>query len=149
MADERIESGSAAAPDVEPRNAEADALLREVETSGALPPGVSADAAVSGVLCTLAMRLSGGEASDFFAALPQGIRPLLRTCTLHQGITAQLFDRAGFVRKVAHHFGVDDDAAEPLARAVLRATRARISEGELHGVEGQLPKELKELWTHG
>lgn len=148
MAEERIEGAAGAAPGEE-RNAEADALLREVETSGALPPGVSADAAVSAVLCTLAMRLSGGEASDFFAALPEGIRPLMRTCTLHQGISAQLFDKAGFVRKVAHHFGVRDEQAEPLARAVLRATRTRISEGELHGVEGQLPKELKELWTHG
>ena len=156
MADERIERGTGdAAPATRmprtgaQRSADADALLREVEASGALPQGVNADAAVSAVLCTLAMRLSGGEASDFFEALPSGIRPLLRTCTVHQGITAQLFDKAGFVRKVAHHFGVGEEQAEPVVRAVLRATRTRISEGELHGVEGQLPKELKELWTHG
>jgi uncharacterized protein (DUF2267 family) len=29
---------------------------------------------------------------------------------------------------------------------VLAAVRRRLPEGEVHGVEGQLPKELKELW---
>ncbi|WP_373048775.1 DUF2267 domain-containing protein [Vulgatibacter sp.] len=149
MAEGYIEGAHSAGPGMVRLHESAEELLRDVEASGALPEGVTAEAAVSGVLCTLAMRLTGGEASNFFASLPDGIRPLLRTCTLHQDQAAQLFDKPAFIRKVAHHFGLGDDDAEPIARAVLRATRARIPTGELHGVEGQLPKDLKELWTHG
>lgn len=133
--------------------AESQRLFSEIETSGALPEGVDARSAVGGVLCTLALRLTAGEARDFIASLPDDVRPLLRACTPHRAPkhdeAGQLFGKEEFVRKVAHHFKIDEEEAEPLARAVLRATRTRISEGELHGVEGQLPKELKELWTHG
>jgi len=46
-------------------------LLREVEASGALPEGIRAEDAVSGVLDTLATRLTAGEAHGVEGQLPK------------------------------------------------------------------------------
>lgn len=124
----------------------AEDFFAEVEGSGNLPAGVDVRDAASGVLCTLALRLSAGEAGDFFDALPPGLRSVVATCSLHRDTASQLFGREEFIRKVAHHCRIREDQAEPLARTVLHAVRRRLPEGEIHGVEGQLPKELKEFW---
>ncbi len=124
----------------------ADDFFAEVEGSGTLPPGVDARDAASGVLCTLALRLSAGEAGDFFDSLPAGLKSVVRSCAVHRDTPSQLFGKEEFVRKVAHHCGIREDQAGPLARTVLDAVRRRLPEGEVHGVEGQLPKDLKELW---
>jgi uncharacterized protein (DUF2267 family) len=124
----------------------ADEFFRELQESGTLPAGVDARDAASGVLCTLALRLSAGEAGDFFDSLPPGLRGVVQSCSLHRDTASQLFGRDEFLRKIAHHCGIRVEEAGPLARTVLAAVRRRLPEGEVHGVEGQLPKELKELW---
>lgn len=121
-------------------------FFAEIEESGTLPAGVDVRDAASGVLCTLALRISAGEAGDFFDSLPSGLRGLLRSCSLHRDTPSQLFGRDEFVRKVAHHCRIAEEQAAPLARTVLHAVRRRLPEGEIHGVEGQLPKDLKEFW---
>lgn len=127
---------------------EAEEFFAEIEGSGALPSGLDARKAASGVLCTLSLRLTRGEYRDFAASLPHGIQRLLLPCEPHKDQPGQLFDREEFLRKVAHHCRIREDEAEPVARAVLHAARTRIREGEQLGVGGQLPKELKELWMN-
>ena len=124
----------------------AEDFFAEVEESGTLPRGVDVRDAASGVLCTLALRLTAGEAGDFFSSLPPGLRTVVQTCQVHRDTPSQLFGREEFVRKVAHHCGIREDQAAPLVRTVLYAVRRRLPEGEVRGVEGQLPKDLKELW---
>jgi uncharacterized protein (DUF2267 family) len=133
-------------PEPLPAEQSARVLFHDLEQSGALPEGISAEDAASAVLCTLTRRLSGGEARDFAHAGPPAVRPFLIRCTRHRDEHSETFDRNTFLRYVAEHLGIDTDAADRLSRAVFAAAQKQMPPKEVDDAASQLPDELRELW---
>jgi uncharacterized protein (DUF2267 family) len=131
----------------QPREADTSEVGAEVWQSGVLPPGVHGTDAAAAVLCVLAQRLSGGEARDLVATLPEGLRPLVEPCARHRGEEGERFDRDEFLRRVAARLHVTVPQAEEIARAVFAAVRRTLPAKEVHDVASQLPRELEALWT--
>ncbi|MDA8165996.1 MAG: DUF2267 domain-containing protein [Desulfobacteraceae bacterium] len=122
------------------------AVLRELEGSGALPPKISAADAAAGILCVLAERLSRGEAQHLAALVPVPLRETMRACAQHLE-EPETFDREEFLARVSRRLRVDRRAAEEITRGVLAAVRKQLPAEEVRHVQGQLPKELEELWA--
>lgn len=93
-------------------------------------------------LQTLAERISGGQARDLAAQLPQEVRGYLQK----QEETAQRLDRAEFLNEVRARAGVDDRRAGAGARAVLTTVRDVVNPEELEDTVGELPKDIRELF---
>lgn len=123
-------------------------FFRDIEASGALPEGVSAPDAASAVLCTLTMRVSGGEAREFVETTPPALKSLLEPCVKHRDERPRKFDRDQFLLFVADHLGLGSDTqkAEKIARAVFSAVRVDLPTREIDDVASQLPRDLRDLW---
>lgn len=93
-------------------------------------------------LQTLAERLSGGEAQDLAAELPEPLRHPLRAPI---DKTPERFGVEEFVRRTAGRVGVDAEQAKNGVRAVLTTVSEAVSGGEFRDVMSQLPKEYREL----
>jgi uncharacterized protein (DUF2267 family) len=113
---------------------------------GVLPAGVCGIEAASAVLCVLAQRLSGGEARDLVAALPEGLRSRVAPCAGHRGQRGERFDLDEFRLRVATHLNVTVAQAEAIARAVFGAVKRTLPTKEVHDIASQLPRELEDLW---
>jgi uncharacterized protein (DUF2267 family) len=102
--------------------------------------------AARATLRTLADRISGGEAEDIAAELPEELRLSLR-----DGEHPEVFDRQEFVRRVVAREGglIDEATAEHHVRAVFAALRHAVSPKEIHDAVSQLPKDLQELVAAG
>jgi uncharacterized protein (DUF2267 family) len=118
----------------------------EIRNNASLPPGVSAAAAFSAVMCAVSDRLSGGEVRDVALSLPSGIRELVERCTLHRGEPGIVFGREGLVDRVAEHLAIEDEDAPPIIGAVFRAVKRVLPWKEVAAVASQLPSDLRELW---
>jgi uncharacterized protein (DUF2267 family) len=118
----------------------------EVVETEALPPGVTAAAAFSAVMCAVSERLSGGEVREAPPSLPEGFRQLVDRCMLHRGEPGIVFGRDGLVDRVAEHLAIDDEDAVPIIRAVFRAVKNVLPWTEVIDVASHLPTELRELW---
>lgn len=125
----------------------AERFFREIRDSGVLPEDMSASDAASAVLCTLAMRLSGGEAVDLVESLPPRLQALLVRCPRHRRENAEPFDRETFLHHVARHLDVGFAASVDISRAVFAALRRVLPDEEIFDIESQLPRDLVELWT--
>jgi uncharacterized protein (DUF2267 family) len=90
---------------------------------------------------TLAERISGGEARDLAAQLPEELKPGLTGAEE----TAEPFTVDEFVRRVAERAGVDEDTAREGARAVMVTLREAVTTGEWDEVTSQLPGDYSEL----
>ena len=90
---------------------------------------------------TLADRISGGEAQDLAAQLPQPLQDDLR----QTGEEAEAFDVDEFVRRVAQRAHVDPEEARTGVVAVLVTVREAVTPGEFDDVLSQLPQEYREL----
>lgn len=121
-------------------------FFRDIEQSATLPEGVDAERAASAVLCTLMMRVTGGEAREFVESMPPPLSRRLRRCIDHRDEQPRKFDRAEFLSFVADHLGVEIDQAERISRAVFAAVREDLPQREVDDVETQLPRDLAELW---
>jgi uncharacterized protein (DUF2267 family) len=121
-------------------------FFRHIQQSGAVPSGISAEQAATAVLCTLTMRVTGGQARDYVASIPQPLSALLIPCVQHRGEQPEKFDRAGFLQRVTDHLGVSMEDAERISRAVFAAVRSDLPQREADDVESQLPRDLAELW---
>ena len=105
--------------------------------------GVSPNAAeilTEATLGTLTERISGGEAEDLAARMPDPLRPFL--IKARESPEAFSFDE--FVRRVTVRAGVDPDVAERGIRAVLRTMPSIVGQKEFEDALSQLPKEF---WT--
>jgi uncharacterized protein (DUF2267 family) len=92
-------------------------------------------ALINGTLRTLAERISGGEARDLAAQLPEEFKPSLSDAEE----TAETFTVDEFVRRVAERAGVGDDTALKGARAVMATVRDAVTSGEWDDIIAQLP----------
>ena len=122
------------------------AFFSDIEHSEAIPANTNPRDAAQGVLCVLTQRVSGGEARDFYASMPQGMQELLRQCTLHREEPPGLFGKQEFLEKVAEHFDISSDQAEALSRAVFASMWGHLPRKELDDLESQLPPDMKEIW---
>jgi uncharacterized protein (DUF2267 family) len=104
----------------------------------------TAQALTVATLQTLAERITGGEAEDLAAQLPE---PLKRAIPERPAGTAEAFDLAEFERRVADRAALDQDSVEHHVRAVFRALREAVTEGEFDDVLAQLPNEYRAVTT--
>ncbi|GAA1800506.1 DUF2267 domain-containing protein [Planosporangium flavigriseum] len=100
-----------------------------------------AETLTQATLLTLADRISGGEARDLAAQLPQELREFL---TRSQE-PAEAFDLEDFIARVRLRAGVDADTAKKGVEAVFKTLYAAVSTGEFEDVMAQLPKEFQNL----
>jgi uncharacterized protein (DUF2267 family) len=121
-------------------------FLRRVEDQIATNRSVSdvrraAENALTATLETLNERLSGGEARDLAAQLPEEIQPTLRP----KAEEAEGFLLEEFYRRVAEREGADIETARIDASAVMRVLREAVTPGELDDVMAQLPEDFNSL----
>jgi uncharacterized protein (DUF2267 family) len=115
-------------------------FLSTVEQVGGLTRE-QAERAIEATLRTLAERITGGEARDVAAFLPEEVRPFL-TETREE---AEPFDVDEFHRRVAEREGVDRRTAAAHARAVFVALGVAVAPGELRDMVAQLPRDFEPL----
>jgi uncharacterized protein (DUF2267 family) len=121
-------------------------FLRRVEEQIAADRSVSdarraAENATTATLETLNERISGGEARDLAAQLPQEIQPALRP----KAEEAEGFSLEEFYRRVAEREGVDIETARIDASTVMRVLSEAVTPGELDDVMAQLSEDFNTL----
>jgi uncharacterized protein (DUF2267 family) len=122
-------------------------FLRRVEqqidaTQAATETQRAAENAITAVFQTLSECLSGGEAKDLAAQLPEELRPPLQ----HSAEDAERFSLEEFYRRVAEREGADSDTARKDASAVMQVLGMAVTHGELDKVMAQLPAEFNILF---
>jgi uncharacterized protein (DUF2267 family) len=100
-----------------------------------------AERATRATLCTLAERITRGEAEDIAAFLPKELRGLLTWARE----PAEAFNLGEFLRRIAERAGVDERRAYEYARAVFAALGVAVAPGEVRDMASQLPKEYEPL----
>ena len=101
--------------------------------------------AITATLSTLSERISGGEANDLAAQLPQELKePIQRS-----GEEAEAFSLEEFLRRVGEREGVNADTARDHASAVITVLREAVTEGQLDDIRAQLPQEFAPLFQYG
>lgn len=122
-------------------------ILEDVRRRADLPPDITPQDAIRGVMCTFSQHVSGGEARHLWSSLPKDIQMLVERCMLHRGEQAQRFDRDLLLLRIADHLGVPLEKAEEITAAVLAAITSRLPPKEIRDVASQLPDDLKDLWS--
>ncbi|RZU75558.1 uncharacterized protein (DUF2267 family) [Micromonospora kangleipakensis] len=104
-------------------------------------PAAEAANVIRATLTTLAERVSGGEARDLAAQLPEEFRGYL-----HKEVDfGERLDLVEFLNEVRARTGMDDQRAAEGARAVLATLREAVSAEELKDLESELPKDIRQL----
>jgi uncharacterized protein (DUF2267 family) len=93
------------------------------------------------VLATLADRISGGEAQDLAAQLPDPLKAALISVQEN----AEGFSFEEFVERTAEDAGTDVDEAERAVDAVFTTLREAVTPGEFDDVLSQLPADFHRL----
>jgi uncharacterized protein (DUF2267 family) len=113
----------------------------DAEAQKAGLPKDQAEQLAHATLRTLADRISGGEAKDLAAQLPQPLKD-----DLHKDREpAEGFDVDEFIRRVSERAHVDPQTAELGAQAVLTTVRQAVTPGEFDDVTAQLSQDYREL----
>lgn len=126
---------------------EAAFILEDIRRRASLPPDITPQDAIRGVMCTFTQHVSGGEARHLWSSLPKDIQTLVERCMLHRGELAMRFDRDLLLLRIADHLGVPLEKAEEITSAVLAAITARLPPKEIRDVASQLPEDLRDLWS--
>ena len=101
--------------------------------------------AITATLSTLSERISGGEASDLAAQLPEELKePAQRS-----GEEAERFSYEEFLRRVGEREGTNTDTARDHASAVLTVLKEAVTGGQLDDIAAQLPQEFAPLFEYG
>ncbi len=114
-------------------------FIQKVETS--MRGSGEAERAVMAVFETLGERLSGGEASDIAAQLPEEFRGPLESASGEP----ESFGVERFFERVVEKEGVNKNTATGHARTVMAVLGQAITSGELGDVRSQLPQEFHPL----
>ena len=102
----------------------------------------AAEQAITATLQTLSERLTGGEATDLAAQLPEELKaPLQRSAE-----EAERFSLEEFYERVAEREGVDVETARNDASAVMSVLRVAVTPGQLDDLMAQLPSEFNVLF---
>ncbi len=121
-------------------------LQRVEEHIGATQPATetksTAERAITATLETLSERLTGGEAKDVAAQLPQELQAPLQ----HSAEPAEDLSLEEFYERVAEREGVDTETARNDAAAVMRVLAMALTPGQLDDVMAQLPAHFNVLF---
>jgi uncharacterized protein (DUF2267 family) len=120
-------------------------FVKDVAARGGFSLEDAEDFSIS-VVATLEERLTLPEVLDLEAQLPTLLKELLDDEPI---LDIPRMHKAEFCARVASRLELLPDQVEPIVRVVFDVLRARISEGEAHHVEAQLPSDLKKLWRGG
>jgi uncharacterized protein (DUF2267 family) len=102
----------------------------------------AAERAITATLQTLSERLTGGEAKDLAAQLPQELQaPLQRSAEPAEDLSLE-----EFYERVAEREGVDTETARNDAAAVMRVLGMALTPGQLDDVMAQLPAHFNVLF---
>ncbi|WP_049992091.1 DUF2267 domain-containing protein [Natrinema salifodinae] len=116
-----------------------------VQEAGHLDTTDRAQAATEAVLATLGETLTGGEAENVAAQLPDGLASIVEDAD-HDGAG---YDREDFVERVGEQLrgtDVEPDDAEQFADAVTDALAVALTDGELQDLKSQLDDDLDPLF---
>jgi uncharacterized protein (DUF2267 family) len=102
----------------------------------------AAERTIVATLWTLSERITGGEAKDLAAQLPEELQPTLQR-TVEE---AEGFSLEEFYRRVAEREEVDIETARRDASAVMTVLREAVTPGELDDVMAQMPAEFNILF---
>lgn len=102
-----------------------------------------AEETTQAILTTLGEYLTGGEANDLAAQLPQGLAEYLRRQPPER---SELFSLEDFLQEVGEREGVNVDEARAHARAVMGVLEEAVTEGEMEDVRRQFPSEFDPLF---
>jgi uncharacterized protein (DUF2267 family) len=114
-------------------------IKTEAEKAGL--PKDQAENLAHATLRTLADRITGGEAKDLAAQLPQPLKDDLQK----EQENAEAFDVDEFVRRVSERAHVDESTARTGAQATMITVREAVTPGEFDDITSQLPQEYREL----
>ena len=104
-------------------------------------PKDQAENVAHATLKTLADRISGGEAEDVAAQLPEPLKE-----DLHKDREpAESFDVDEFIRRVSERAHVDPETARNGAMAVLTTVREAVTADEWDDTLAELPREYEQL----
>ncbi|MFI6760921.1 DUF2267 domain-containing protein [Micromonospora sp. NPDC050417] len=117
-----------------------DTFIDMVAQRAEVDPEIAVDLCQS-TLEVLADRLTGGEAMDLAAQLPQPLQALMQ----NPPNRAERFGVSEFVDRVAGRANVDPALARNGVRAVLTTTREAVTGGEFDEVMSQLPRDFRDL----
>jgi uncharacterized protein (DUF2267 family) len=117
-----------------------DEFIRSV-AEGAGISREDAERLTAATLRTLAERITGGEAEDLAAQLPEELKPYLTGVEEE----AERFDVDTFIARVADRAGTDPDQALAHVGAVFATLREAVTAGELDDIAAQLPDGLRDL----
>lgn len=120
------------------------AFIRHLCEVGQVEPAIAECAAVA-VLSALERRIMPTEAKDLEAQLPRRLVEFLPPLD-ERSRRPRRFGREEFLQTVADDLLKPVEEVEPLVRAVFRAMRDLISEGEAEDVASNLPPDLQALW---
>ena len=118
-------------------------FLEEVKLRAQLDSLQQAADVSRAVLAVLGERLFNNEAEDLAAQLPEPLAGSLR------GQTSRAFGLEEFLDKISEKTGGTHDQAEHFAGVVIAVMKKFVSEGELHDVQSQLPKDFSRLFGVG
>ena len=125
-------------------------VIDAIERDENLPGTVSAERALSIVMCVLERALSREDAQRLERALPTSVRKLVVSCEEHLAGTSAPPRTAGeFLRDVGQHLELTRSEAQDLTRVVFQAVHRLMSVGEVRKIADELPEPLRELWTAG
>lgn len=102
----------------------------------------AAELAIASTLATLGERITGGEAEDIAAQLPEELKGPLYD---RETGDAQEFSLDEFYERVARREGVSVEEATEHVAAVMGVLREALSGGEVEDVISQLPAEFEPL----
>jgi len=108
-------------------------LIKQVQTRARLGSRQAAEDACDAVLWVLGQRLSGSDAGELAAQLPQGIAAYVTT-----GEARQNFDFKEFISRVSAHEHVDAAQAGHHIRAVFAVLGEAVSAEEMQSLRQQL-----------
>ena len=113
----------------------------DTEAQRAGLPKDQAETVAHATLRTLADRITGGEAGDLAAQLPNPLKGDLQK----EQENAEAFDVDEFVRRVSERAHVDQATARNGAMATLITVREAVTPGEFDDITSQLPQDYREL----
>ncbi len=123
------------------------AIEEQIATSTPLPDGVTSSDAFSAVMCTVAQRLSGGEARELLLGLPTTMRGLVDRCAVHRAEESEVFGLEELLRRVAEHLHIEPARAQPIVVAVFSSAKRALPAKATFDIGSQLPVELRDLWA--
>lgn len=123
-----------------------DEFLASVRERGEYETRAETEKVVRAVLAVLGVRLTGGEAKDLAAQLPDEMSEVLTVHADTGGLQAGVNE---FLGEVANQLGTSSaESAQPAANAVLSTLASDIAGGELNQLLSQLPSGYAPLFGH-